>query len=143
MKQCFKCLRSLPKEAFYRHPQMADGRLNKCKDCAKIDTRQWYALTRDARASYDLKRDRTAERRRQRQEAGKRHRQKHPDRAAARTAVSNAVKRGDLIRQPCQLCGATKSQAHHRDYSRPLDVEWMCFRCHREVAHQQQLRLAS
>ena len=37
MKTCFKCLRALPLEDFYPHPQMGDGHLNKCKDCARKD----------------------------------------------------------------------------------------------------------
>jgi hypothetical protein len=29
------------------------------------------------------------------------------------------------------VCGATKTEAHHTDYSRPLDVVWLCKHCHR------------
>ena len=29
---------------------------------------------------------------------------------------------GRLIRQPCEVCGEVKSQAHHGDYGKPLDV---------------------
>lgn len=37
---CFKCGRPLPLTAFYTHPEMANGRLGKCKTCTKADTRK-------------------------------------------------------------------------------------------------------
>ena len=39
-KVCFKCQESLPLERFYKHKKMADGRLNKCIDCTKSDSKQ-------------------------------------------------------------------------------------------------------
>ena len=45
-------------------------------------------------------------------------------------AVGRALKRGDLVKQPCQVCGATdettRIDAHHEDYSKPLEVDWLC-----------------
>jgi hypothetical protein len=50
----------------------------------------------------------------------------------ARRLVRSAVMRGDLTRQPCEVCGAAQVHAHHDDYGRPLDVRWLCPPHHRE-----------
>lgn len=49
--------------------------------------------------------------------------------------VSNAIKLGKLMPQPCFVCGAAKSEAHHADYSLPLAVTWLCKKHHVET-HQ-------
>lgn len=49
----------------------------------------------------------------------------------AHIEVGNALRSGKLIRQPCERCGAEENiHAHHEDYSRPLDVNWLCVPCH-------------
>ena len=56
---------------------------------------------------------------------------KHPERRAAHEAVRRALLRGELVRQPCEDCGAIHTvDAHHEDYSRPLEVTWLCRRHH-------------
>ena len=41
-KVCFKCHKELPLTMFYKHPKMADGHLNKCKECTKNDVHKKY-----------------------------------------------------------------------------------------------------
>lgn len=54
----------------------------------------------------------------------------HRERIAARQALWNAIRRGELDRKPCKDCGAQKTDAHHDDYARPLSVRWLCRKCH-------------
>lgn len=44
-----------------------------------------------------------------------------------------AVRQGRLIEMPCEVCKSTvKIEAHHDDYSKPLEVRWLCRKHHRE-----------
>jgi len=48
-------------------------------------------------------------------------------------AVARAVASGTLTRGPCAVCGALKVHGHHGDYSKPLDVVWLCPPHHRQL----------
>lgn len=55
---------------------------------------------------------------------------------AARRKVATEIDAGRLLRGRCEACGASKTDAHHADYSKPLDVRWLCRRCHfKEEGH--------
>lgn len=57
------------------------------------------------------------------------------DKTKAHAEVRNAIRRGDIKRLPCEICGEIKSQAHHHDYSKPLDVKFLCSLHHKEEHH--------
>jgi hypothetical protein len=51
-----------------------------------------------------------------------------------RIKVGDVIRDGKLKRCPCTICGTTKHvHAHHKDYSKPLDVTWLCARCHHRL----------
>ena len=49
-----------------------------------------------------------------------------PDVVRAHHLVERAIRRGDLKRHACEVCKSEKVDAHHDDYSKPLDVRWLC-----------------
>lgn len=57
----------------------------------------------------------------------------HPRRYLAHLYVQAAKRAGVLVPQPCEVCGETKTEAHHPDYHRPGDVVWLCPAHHRQI----------
>jgi DNA polymerase III delta prime subunit len=55
----------------------------------------------------------------------------------ARKMVQLALQFGILIRpEVCEHCGKECfCEAHHRDYTKPLDVDWLCKQCHENEHH--------
>lgn len=67
----------------------------------------------------------------------KRYRAANKEKYKAHWTVSHAIRSGKLIKGSCEVCGATKAHAHHDDYSKPLEVRWLCPKCH--VSHHRLL----
>ena len=61
----------------------------------------------------------------------------HPARYLAHIAVQSALKSGALVKGPCEICGTTEGRidAHHDDYSKPLEVRFLC-RLHHVRLHK-------
>ena len=139
---------------------MADGHLNHCKVCKKaaaiknreanvdyyreydrqrannpdrVEARKEYAKTEAYRESHnkanrkynEANKEKNADRLRE-------YRKLNPEKDKARYMISYAVKKGDLIKpKNCEDCGEeTSLHGHHEDYSKPLDVIWVCPKCH-------------
>ncbi len=48
---------------------------------------------------------------------------------------SEAIRKGQLVRKPCVVCGKIKVDGHHSDYAKPLDVVWVCRLHHKRLFH--------
>lgn len=57
---------------------------------------------------------------------------KHWHKQKARIALNRQVKLGNIIRpKQCPVCKKYKKvEGHHDDYSKPLEVKWVCRQCH-------------
>lgn len=53
--------------------------------------------------------------------------------ANCRALTKHYLRRGEIARAPCEKCGDEKSQAHHEDYSKPKEVQWLCRICHMDL----------
>lgn len=56
-----------------------------------------------------------------------------PEVRAAQRKVERAVKKGALVRQPCEVCGNPQAEAHHPNYANALQVQWLCRLHHRRL----------
>lgn len=126
-KNCFKCNINKPLSEFYKHKMMADGHLNKCIDCAKKDVNLHRKSNLLRIRSYDIERGKLPHRKAQSVINTRFIRANTQGYLAAHNKVARALKNGTLERMPCCMCGTLKNiHAHHDDYSKQLEVMWLC-----------------
>ena len=145
MKTCKQCGFDNPMTEYYQHKEMADGHLNKCKSCVRSRIANYVEKNADKVKQYDKIRNKLPHRVEAKKAYAKTEKGKlalrkthknyvknYPLRYAAHIITGNAIRDGKLVRQPCFICGG-KSEAHHPDYSRPLDVVWLCDFHHKQA----------
>lgn len=129
-KACRKCGGSFPLDGFHVDRAAHDGHRSFCKPCERQRNRENYYRDHDKTMAAE-KRKRADPKTRERNNMHQRNTyHRYPEKYAARFKLNRAIETGQLVRQPCHVCGAAKSQGHHHDYNKPLDVEWLCQVCH-------------
>jgi transcription elongation factor Elf1 len=118
MRVCNKC-NLLKLDFCFPKRNDREGYYNTCKECKNAYQRQ-YQKTK-AGKEVQVKADQA-------------RKEKFAEKRSARSKTFHAIKNGTIQVLPCLICGE-KAEAHHHDYSRPLDVMWLCSKHHRE-AHQ-------
>ncbi len=108
-RKCSKCLIS---KGFSEFPTNRSARHNIgyiCKDCRKIDYKNW-----------------------RKSETGKAYFERNAEKMKARQKVRDEIKAGRIVKKPCEKCGNPKACGHHEDYSKPLEIIWLCDFHHKE-----------
>lgn len=139
-KFCRQCRTAKPLAEFYKTKRWYSSA---CKECTKAAVRTYRAANLEKVQEYDRQRGllphrkeavkarahRYADRRGEQAAAAN---ERHPVERRARVTLGNGLRDGRLIRPAaCQSCGAKERlDAHHPDYSKPLEVMWLCKRCH-------------
>lgn len=108
-----------------------------CGDCKKCrhreSKRRWRHKNPDkVRAAVNGHRERNIEQERARDRERGKTKVRDPQKEWARNKARILVRKLGG-RPPCEVCGATRAEAHHEDYDRPLDVRWLCHRHHMEL----------
>ena len=148
MKKCNKCKNYKLFEDFDKMKSGKYGLNGRCKVCrtkymkkySKVNKKkiaryciEWYKENRIEALENGKKYSQTKVGKRNRYLAILRANKKYPQKHKARYTLSYAVKTGKLARLACEKCGNFLSQAHHPDYSKPLEVWWLCMKHHRQA----------
>lgn len=99
---CNKCKNSFPTSNFYRDRSRKRGFMLMCKECDGIRQKKRDWSNRDWSYRKDF------------------------EHIKSRATLRDAIRRGKVNKYPCVECGEKKSQGHHPDYSKPLEVVWLC-----------------
>lgn len=149
-KVCSQCGETKPHRAYYHR---GGKPIAACKDCTKANRKEYVARNHEAvkadlRERHWADREKNNEKSRAYRDANLAEQQaKARARYAANrdallerhkrvyTLVKLAIKRGELVPEPCLFCDDIDVEAHHHDYDKPLDVTWLCVQHHR-LAHK-------
>ena len=167
MKTCNGCSTEKDYLYFYKNKTTKDGFATQCKSCMSAHSKAYYAAnTEELKAKSTAYRQANVEELKATAKDyyaanfdtiaayNKAWKQANPDKVAtyqqakllkspektkARMAVSNAIRAGTLIRpNECSSCNIScKPDGHHDNYDEPLNVRWLCRKCH--TAHHVEL----
>lgn len=128
---CAQCKVVQPLSCFHKDKNNPDGLYPYCKTCRKQKSRAYYEenveiLLSKSKIYRKTDRGRAARRKEYENEKKKSEYKVH-------YTLTNAVRDGRIEKLDyCTMCSITgvKIHGHHYDYTRPLDVVWVCSKCH-------------
>lgn len=146
--KCATCRHWLDEEKFSIDTTHVTGRGRNCKICHAKYAREHYLKNREkviARGKLRYAQDpsvhseymkvwrKSSKGRDSRYRELLEQRRKFPEKYQAYLAVQRAVRAKELVKAPCSICGSERNiHAHHDDYTKPLDVIWLCRKHHQE-----------
>lgn len=140
MKKCTVCEKTRPRSEFGKHAKATDGLRSECLPCKRKREKRWREANSGRRREQvkrsKLKNPETVKR------ANRAYRERYPERTKAQGALYYAIKRGRVAKPDCceqcnKRCKSHELDAHHHDYSKPLDVIWLCRQCHVDTQREE------
>jgi len=142
---------------FYKSKKGKNGHAEQCKACKLIKDREYYQrrkevclakherwakrnpekILQNQRAYYERNKEKILDKLRESRKSNgyaqtKAYRKRNRQKIECHNFVRLAIKFGHLVRpESCEQCKIEcKPQAHHNDYEKPLEVVWLCRKCH-------------
>ena len=116
MKKCPRCKIGKAESYFSKNSGRKDGLQGWCKDCIRLNsqTEKGKSIHKKGSETYWSK---------------------YPEKRKAQRVINNAIRDGRIERPSyCEGCFQEKFvEGHHPDYDKPLEVDWLCKKCHREL----------
>jgi len=138
-KVCNKCGKRKQLNEFHLQGRGLLGRKAACAECKNsAQSEHWRANKELMRGKHLIYRKNNLQ---GCKKASEKHRRANLDKAAAHATLERAITTRK-IKKPnrCSSCGgkrvSTEIHGHHEDYSKPLDVMWLCTACHASL-HQE------
>lgn len=121
-KWCGTCEQFKAQGKFNRNVRRKDGLQAECRECQAKRERRYLESEAGREA-------------RKRSEAAKYQKRLRdsPEKLRARYTLRYAVRTGKIQRGKCLRCESMLTQGHHEDYSKPLEVIWVCVKHHAEM----------
>ena len=129
-KACTRCKIEKDEAKFYRDRSKKGNLSSWCKSCIK--KKQQTERGREAARKRTAKYGQTKRGKETQRKKDEKRKKAFPEKVKAYRAVKEALKIGRLFKKSCP-CGETKVEGHHEDYSKPLEVDWLCRKCHLEL----------
>lgn len=130
-KKCTHCEKLLDTSHFYIDNDKPSWFKPRCKDCERILYRVKRAKNNETFTAKD-----TRYYQNHKEEIAQKRKNKYsPEKAKAHWMVNTALKKWILTKWICQICGSDNAQWHHEDYSKPLDIIWLCRPHHMQLHH--------
>ncbi len=129
-RRCSKCSGIKEISLFRKDGKIKGGKVFKhfwCRECESIEKKKWKLEHPD---SYKISYQRNH---RNRIKSASIYRKNNPEKMKAYNYLNNRIINGSIQKKPCEICGSIKSEAHHDDYSKPLDVRWLCPSHHKKL----------
>lgn len=125
MRTCTKCKEIKNKSCFYVRRQRKPGSLySLCKKCHEFLSHKGRKYS-EYPEKYKIRKRRYA--------LKYLKNKKNKVKIEARKLYLKAIKDGIIKRKPCIICATVKSEGHHYDYTKPLNVIWVCKRHHADI----------